>query len=219
MAEIVLVAAGGLARETIAAVRAAGDDRVVALLDDDPSSWGSEVGGLPVVGPVESAVTWGGDTTFVVCAGRGTVRERLVARLSAVGIERERFAAVFHPAASVADGCLVGAGSILLANVVLTADVVVGEHVVAMPGAVLTHDDVLHDFTTVCAGVVLGGGVVVGERAYLGMAASVRQGLTIGRDAVLGMGAVLLQDLPPGETWAGAPARALDTARSTRRPL
>ena len=101
-------------------------------------------------------------------------------------------------------------GSVLLAQTVMTADVTIGRHVVAMPHVTLTHDNRIDDFATLCAQVVLGGSVQVGEAAYLGMSSSVREGTAIGTEATLGMGAVLLEDLPAGATWAGCPARPLE---------
>ncbi|MEI7057909.1 NeuD/PglB/VioB family sugar acetyltransferase [Nocardioides sp. CCNWLW239] len=204
MTTLVLVAASGLAAEVAAA--ASGYDQIVAV-DDDRERWGTVVGGAKVIGPVELVSDCGAD--LVVCAGSGRVRRRLVERLLDHRVAPERFATVVHPDASVADGCEVGPGSVLLAGARLTAQVTVGQHVVVMPNVVLTHDDIVEDFATVCAGVALGGEVVVGEAAYLGMNSSVRQRLTVGAGAVLGMGAVLLEDLPAGETWAGVPARPL----------
>lgn len=202
MTTLVLVAASGLAGEVAAATT--GYDQIVAV-DDDRERWGTVVGGAEVIGPVELVSDCGADV--VVCAGSGRVRRRLIGRLLDDGVTPDRFATVIHPDASVAHGCEVGPGSILLAGVRLTSQVSVGQHVVAMPNAVLTHDDVVGDFATLCAGVALGGEVVVAEAAYLGMNSSVRQRLAVGADAVLGMGAVLLEDLPAGETWAGVPAR------------
>lgn len=205
MTPLVLVAAGGLAREAIAVL---GRGRDVVLLDDDAARWGAVIGGAPVVGPLEK-ITAHPDREVVVCAGNGAVRRNLVARLAAHGVEPERYAAVVHPAVRVPAGCTIGRGSIVLAGVILTADVRVGEHVVVMPSVTLTHDVVLEDFSTVCAGVSLGGGVRVEEAAYLGMNASARPGVVIGAGATLGMGSVLLHDVPPGETWAGVAAAPL----------
>ena len=205
---VVLVAAGGLARETLAALRAGGHDEQVVVLDDDAERWGGSLAGAPIVGGLEDVKRYD-DHAVVVCAGRGSARRGLVHRLTELGVASDRYASVVHPLASVPDHCSVGAGSILLAGVVLTADVALGSHVVAMPHVTFTHDDVVDDYVTFAAGVSLGGGVHVASGAYLGMNAAVLQGVVIGADATLGMGAVLRTDVPPGETWAGVPARPL----------
>ena len=205
MNRLVLVAAGGLAREVLALARVAGRFDEIVLVDDDPTRWGCTVAGRTVVGGVD-IVPGLGDHQVVVCAGHGGSRRRIVERLLAMGVARDRFTALVHPAVHVPDGCTVGIGSILLAGSVLTADVRIGEHVVVMPNAALTHDDVLEDYATVCAGVSLGGRVRIATEAYLGMNAAVRQEVVVGAGATLGMGAVLLRDLPPGQTWVGVPA-------------
>lgn len=211
MTTLVLVAASGFAGEVAAAAEY---DEIVAV-DDNRECWGQMIGsvdgtrGVKVIGPVEVATDCGDD--LVICAGAGSTRRRLYNRLIGYGVAPERYATIVHPAASVPPGCDLGAGTVLLAGVVLTAGVRVGRHVVAMPNAVLTHDDIVGDYATICAGVTLGGEVVIGEAAYLGMSSSVRQRTTVGADSVLGMGAVLLEDLPAGETWAGVPARRLNS--------
>ena len=212
MTPLVLVAACGRAREVLEAVRAAEPDREVAVVDDDPARHGSRVLGAPVVGGLDDLRAFG-HVEVVVCAGHGRVRRRLVERLLAIGVRSRQFVPIVHPGVHVPPSCRIGAGSVLLAGVVLTADVVVGDHVVVMPQVTLTHDDVLEDFATICAGVSLGGSVVVGSAAYVGMNASVREGLRVGPDATLGMGAVLLQDLPAGETHVGVPARPVRARR------
>ena len=206
--DLVLLGAGGLARETLEAVRAAGSHRPVALLDDDDGLHGTTVGGVAVAGRVEEVDRFP-TAEVVACPGRGPARGAVLARAEARGAGAGRLGTVVHPAASVGATCVVGPGSVLLAHVVLTADVRLGRSVVVMPGAVLTHDVVVDDLATVCAGVMLAGGVHVGQRSYLGAGCSIRQGARIGEGSVVGMGAVVLDDVPAGETWVGVPARPL----------
>ncbi len=100
----------------------------------------------------------------------------------------------------------------LLAHCVLTASVRVGAHVAVMPHTVLTHDDVVEDFATLAGGVRLGGAVRVGRGAYVGAGALVREHVSVGAWSLVGMGSAVLGDVPPGEVWAGAPARRLRAA-------
>ncbi len=196
-------------------VRGLGRSTSVRVLDDDPAMWGNAMDSAPVVGGLEEVKRYD-DSSIVVCAGHGAVRRRLVSRLTELGVSVDRYSSVIHPSVDVPRGCTVGPGSVLLAGVVLTADVTVGRHVVVMPHVTLTHDDMLEDYVTLCAGVVLGGEVRVGSAAYLGMSSSVRERVTVGAGATLGMGSALLRDLPPGQTWAGVPARPMDEESSAR---
>ncbi|MER6735082.1 acetyltransferase [Streptomyces puniciscabiei] len=209
---LLIVGAGGFARETAAAVAAGGEYRLLGHLDDNPALHGTEVDGVPVLGGSE-LVHELSDAQVVVCVGNPrdyAARARLVRRL---GLPEGRYATVIHPTAAVPEAtCDIGPGSVLLAHCALTTAVVVGTHVAVMPHVVLTHDDVVEDFATLASGVRLGGGARLQRGAYVGSGALVREGATVGAWSLIGMGSAVLGDVPPGEVWVGSPARRLRAA-------
>lgn len=200
---LLLVGASGLAREVLAA----GITGVVGILDDNPDLRGTEVGGVPVLGSVAEAVSR--DEALLVCVGPSAGRRNVVRRFAKFGVSSDRYATFVARSARVGKTSEIGSGSILLDNVVVTADAAIGHHVVVMPNCTITHDDVLDDFATLAAGVSLGGSVRIREAAYVGMNASVRQTVIVGAEATVGMGAAVLNDVPAEQTWAGVPARHL----------
>jgi len=209
---LLIIGAGGLGRETLAAARATNEVTptwdVVGFLDDDPTVQGTSIDGAPVVGPT-SHVSRLPDTAAVVTIGNPgdfTSRRRIVA---ALGLQPDRWATVVHPAAIVARGTRIGGGTIVLAGAVTTSPIHIGAHVVVMPTVVLTHDDTVADYVTLASGARLAGGVSVGEGAYVGAGALIRERRSIGAWCLVGMGAVVTTDVPPGEVWAGVPARRL----------
>jgi len=202
---LLLIAASGLAREVLPVVRESGR-KVLGFLDDRHDGLPPTIADAPVLGGIDDAARYP-HADLLVCVGSGLGRERVVARLSALGIDSGRYATVIDPSVRNPSECPVGVGSIVLAGVVLTADAEIGEHVVVMPRVTITHDCLIGDFATLAAGVALGGGVRVGRGALLGMNCSVRQGLSIGIGATIGMGAVVLSDVRSEETWVGNPAR------------
>ncbi|MFV2100541.1 acetyltransferase [Micromonospora sp. LOL_024] len=219
MRDLVIVGAGGFARETAAAVRAINGVRPTwrlrGFLDDNPALRGTQRAGLPVLGVIDLLADLP-DAAVVICVGNPrdyAARQRIVRRL---GLPAERYPTIVHPAAQVGAGSAVGPGTVLLAGAVLTADVTVGAHVAVMPQVVLTHDDRVADHVTLASGVRLGGGVVLGTGAYLGAAALIRESVTVGEWSLVGMGSVVLRDVPPAEVWLGNPARRLRAARPGR---
>jgi sugar O-acyltransferase (sialic acid O-acetyltransferase NeuD family) len=218
---LILVGAGGLGREALAAVRAGASWCVKGFVDDRADLRGTAVDGAPVLGPIDYLTDGSvipGRTHALICTGRpGNTRSRVVIdeRLSAAGVP---CATLVHPSASLAPGTQLGAGTLVLAQVVTTTALTLGRHVVIMPHVVFTHDDVIGDYTTFGAGACLAGGVIVEPGAYIGSGALIREYVTIGAGALVGMGAVVTRDVPPGEVWAGNPARRLRGIESPELP-
>ncbi len=226
--ELLIVGAGGFARETAQAVAAVNAVRpafqLLGFLDDDPLMHGRRIDGLPVIGGtdlIESLPR----TRLVVCVGNPRnyfSRMRIVERL---GLPPGRYTTIVHPSAQISDSSSVGPGSVILAQTVLTASVQVGAHVAVMPQVVLTHDVTVADFATIASGVRFGGGVRVERGAYVGAGALIREQVEIGAWSLVGMGSLVLADVPPAEVWAGGPARLLrkvdgvpDEFRPSSRP-
>ncbi|HEX6869734.1 MAG TPA: acetyltransferase [Micromonosporaceae bacterium] len=220
--DLVIVGAGGFARETAAAVHAINAEqptwRLLGFVDDDPAQHGTARGGVPVLGGLEQ-VSARPDAAVVICVGNPRnypARQRVAHRLS---LPAERYATLVHPNASIAPGCLIGPGSVVLAQTVLTAEVTIGAHVAVMPQVVITHDDVVEDYATIASGVRLGGSATVEHGAYLGAGALIRETVRVGAWSLVGMGSVVLTDVPPAQVWVGAPARYLRDAAPAVPPI
>jgi sugar O-acyltransferase (sialic acid O-acetyltransferase NeuD family) len=215
--DLLIIGAGGFARETAAAVAAVNAVRptwrLLGFLDDDPLLHGREFEGVRVLGATDLAGRLP-EARVVICVGnpRGyRARARLVDRL---GLPESRYATVIHPSAQIAESCVVGPGSVILAHATMTVGVEVGAHVAVMPQVVLTHDVVVADYATLASGVLLGGGARIGRGAYLGAGALIREQVAVGAWAQVGMGSVVLRDVPAAEVWVGSPARYLRPAES-----
>ncbi|KRE43943.1 acetyltransferase [Knoellia sp. Soil729] len=207
---VVIIGAGGFARETAETVHALhardGSVELRGFLDDDPTLHGRTLVGGTVLGGVDQLAAHP-DAAVVVAVGRPddyTTRRDIVSRL---GLEPDRWATLVHPDSSVGSSCRLGPGTVVLAHVVLTADVVVGAHVAVMPQVVFTHDVEVGDHATLASGVRLGGGVQVGTGAYVSSGVCVREGCRIGEWAMVGMGSTVTRDVPDERLWFGTPAR------------
>lgn len=198
---VVIVGAGALGREVLAALRAAGQDVAAFLVEK-----GHPTVPLHGVSVRDDPAAWeGGDETrFVVAVGDGRERSRLVSRLG-----KARFATALHPAATLGPQVVLNEGAMVLGPMNATTDVVIGPHALLNPGCTLAHDCTVGAFASLGPGVSLAGRVTISEGASLGVGVVVAPDCRIGAWAVVGAGAVVIGDVAPGATVAGVPARSL----------
>lgn len=191
-----IVGAGGFGRETLDAALAAGVSVDAFLAEGAADS----CRGFPVLHPDEA----GEDAAFVVAIADPSVRDCLVASLTARGLMA---ASIIHPAALIGPDTKVGIGCVVLANAYISSSCILGNHVHVNYNATVGHDAQLEDYTTVLPGANVSGAVRLDERATVGANACVLQGRRVGREAVVGAGAVVTQDVAPGQVVVGIPAR------------
>ncbi|MEE9381814.1 MAG: acetyltransferase [Nannocystaceae bacterium] len=209
MTRIVILGAGGHAREIANVVEACRDDGdpidMLGFLDDKPETHGCLVMGLPVLGPTEWLYQQN-DTDLAVVAGIGdpAARRRAVGRATQAGA---RFEILVHPTATITPYVSLAPGVVITAGCVLTNNITIGRHTHINRLTTVGHDCRVGSFVHLAPGVVLSGNVTIGDECYIGTKSCVIQGLTIGARTVVGAGAAVVHDIPGGVTAVGVPAR------------
>jgi sugar O-acyltransferase (sialic acid O-acetyltransferase NeuD family) len=172
----------------------------IVFIDDQ-----QEAGSLPA--PVVSSIAEyepDADDEVLCAIGAPGIRKSVIDLLRAAGAQ---FHTYVDPRATLGQGVRVGAGSIICPGSVLSAEVVVDEHVHVNFNCSLGHDTRLGDFTTVSPAVNIMGEVPVGSAVFLGGSAVVLPRLSVGAASVVGAGAVVTASVPAGVTVVGNPAR------------
>ncbi|WP_075071156.1 NeuD/PglB/VioB family sugar acetyltransferase [Levilinea saccharolytica] len=208
---IVVLGAAGSGIQIAESVERLPGARLAGFLDDAYAAQGSRFD-LPVLGSLQDWRTLPEDVLFL--NSLYTAKKMRVYRdiVHSLGIPAERWATVVDPNAVLSPRAQVGRGVYVGPGVIVQPQVVLEDHVCILGNSYVAHDCHLERYACCANSVSLTGNVHIQTGAYLGANVSVRVGLQIGAFSTVGMGAVVLADIPPGEVWAGNPARRLRTA-------
>jgi sugar O-acyltransferase (sialic acid O-acetyltransferase NeuD family) len=213
--DLVVVGAGGHAREVIDAVMAvqarredsAVSIRLLGVVADEADVSLLDALGVRHLGGVDQvAEVVEPGTGYVIGVGSSPVRAALSDMLDGLGMVATT---VVHPGASCGRDVRLGEGCYLAMGARVTTNVTLGRHTHVNVNSVVSHDCVVGDFTTLSPGVLINGSCRIGERVLFGTGAVVLPGRDVGDDAVVGAGAVVTADVVAGTTVVGVPARVL----------
>ena len=105
--------------------------------------------------------------------------------------------------AKMGRGNIVQAGASLQANVLIGGFNIIGSHVIMEP------DSAIGDFCTLQSGVQVGQGAQIHNEVFVGAGAVIYREVNVGEGAIIGAGSVVLQEVPPGATVFGNPAKVV----------
>lgn len=208
---LVLLGAGGHASDVLGVIEAINGLRttfeVIGLLDDDSAADPLRFAerGVGILGPMAMLEALG--AAWVAAVGYPGPRRRVVTAARATGLPP---VTLVSPGADVGLRVHMGAGTVVMGAARLSPRACVGEHVLVSYLSAVGHDSVIGDGASVMPGAMVSGGVEVGAGAVIGTNAAVLEGIRIGDHAVVGAGAVVVEDVAPGVTVLGVPARPVD---------
>jgi len=213
---VVIVGAGGhgqvVADALLKAAAAGSEWQPVGYADDNPANIGAMLLALPVIGGIDSLMTFPHDGV-VVAIGDNETRRSVFDLLDRRG---ERFVTVRHPSAVIANDVEVGPGSMICAGVIIGPGTRVGANVILNTGCSIDHHNRIGDHVHVAPGVRTGGTVRVGTGALIGIGAIVMPGRVIGAGSIVGAGALVQRDVADATVVTGIPASPVRPVMSSK---
>lgn len=146
----------------------------------------------------------------IVAVGNPKLRKKIVDQIIAKHGEGV-FKTLVHPTANLMDHkIIIGYGSIICANCILTCDITLGPWSQLNLATTIGHDVITGAFFTTAPGVHISGKVHAGDRVYFGTNASTVENINICDDATIGAAACVSKDILEGGIYVGIPAKKLE---------
>jgi sugar O-acyltransferase (sialic acid O-acetyltransferase NeuD family) len=133
-------------------------------------------------------------------------RKEIVSKLPK---ETEYFTFI-HPTAQImSDDVIIGEGSFIGANCILTSNIRIGDHAILNRGNHIGHDCNIASFFSLMPGAIISGNVNVGDSVYIGTNSSVREKINICDDVVIGLNTGIIKNITSSGTYAGNPIKKI----------
>lgn len=186
--KLVIVGAGGHGRSVADAAMLGGMWQEIVFADDAFAQQKTSAR-WPIISDTAhlSSVVQAGDSA-IVAIGNQPVRMRLFQQLTDL---KATLVTVTHPGAWVSVDAAIGAGTAIMAGVVVGTQATVGRGSIINANATVDHDVILGEFAHLGVGVSLAGGVVVGDRAWLQAGVSAGYHVKVLPDSVVAPGTAL----------------------------
>lgn len=201
--DIVIVGAGGLAKEIIGYLRECGSHRPVCLLQDAASGIATgEVLGVPV----RELSGYGGSCRKALLAVGEPLHKRLIVeKCRAYGFDWVSFV---HPSSSISPHAIIEGGSVVAPFAVVAGDARIAAFCLLNAGTAVAHDARIGSFTSLMPATVVAGNACLGREVMAGLGSRVLPGVTIGDRCRIAAGAAVYRDAAADHLLDGTPARA-----------
>ncbi|WP_345762837.1 acetyltransferase [Diaminobutyricibacter sp. McL0608] len=213
--DVVIVGAGGFARETLDVIRAhnlvnpASAITVIGVVDrapDDASLALLEKRRVPYLGTDDEWLRKGETgVPYLIAVGDPDLRRSIDRRYADAGLRIHP--AIVHPSAGLGTDTDLAPGTIVCAGAQLSTNVRTGRHTHINPNATIGHDAQLGDFVSVNPGAVISGHVTLGAGSFVGAGAVILERRRVGEWSTVGAAACVVGDVEPHSTVKGVPAR------------
>lgn len=191
-----IIGAGGFAREVRAQM---GDITVKCFVDDQYYSINEDyIFPLSEFDPTIYEV--------VVAIGDPRARYDMIQRLP----EETKYFTFIHPSAILLGNDIqIGCGSIICAGVIITTNVIIGQHSHLNLHTTIGHDCIIGDYFTTAPGAKISGNCKIYDCVYIGTNASIKQKINIHSFATIGMNAAVVKHINDSGTYVGIPAKKI----------
>jgi sugar O-acyltransferase (sialic acid O-acetyltransferase NeuD family) len=142
----------------------------------------------------------------IIAVGNPILREQIYRKLP----KNTKYFTAIHKSVQILDSnVVIGEGSIICPNTILTTNIKIGNHTHLNLDTTIGHDTITGDFFTTAPGVKISGNCIIGDRVYFGTNSSVREKITICDDVTIGLNGGVVKNINEPGTYVGVPVKKI----------
>lgn len=206
---IIIFGAGGLGK-TALDIFQSNEVVVYCFLDDDKNLHDQEIGNISVLGSTDDH----GYTKLI-----GKKCDAFVA-LDEIKLRKGMFKMLnqrrkvmpnnaLHPRASISSLATITYGTLANAGAVIGSFAQVGIGCIINANAVVEYEATLGDYVNLGSGAVVSAGAQIEDEVFIGTRATIAGPVKVGKGARIGAGSVVIENVKPGVTVFGNPAKPI----------
>lgn len=120
------------------------------------------------------------------------------------------FFTFIHPSAQImSKDVILGEGTFIGANSILTTDIKIGKHGILNRGNQIGHDSTIGDYFSAMPGAIVSGNVRIGECVYMGTNSTIKEKVSVNSDVIIGSNAAVVKNIFTSGVYVGVPAKFL----------
>jgi sugar O-acyltransferase (sialic acid O-acetyltransferase NeuD family) len=220
--KLVLLGGGGHCKSCIDVIQEEGRFEIVGIVEGVPTSLEAlvitakagipshSVLGYPVIGTdADLPELVKKYRNFLITVGqisKPAVRIKLYETIRSLG---GHLPVIVSPHAYVSRSALIGAGTIVMHNVVVNAEAHIGVNCILNTGALIEHEAITGDHCHISTYAILNGQCTVGSRTFIGSRTVLANNISIPDDTLVSAGSVVLRTLEQPGTYIGNPLRKI----------
>lgn len=205
MKDIVILGAGGFAREAKWVIDSINEQSLtwnfLGFIDKDINHEKNVIGNDDFVQNFNKEL-------YAICA----VADPLLKKAITEKVSKNpfvKFATLIHPSVTIASDVLVGEGSIIAANSIISVNASIGKYNIINFGCFIGHDSRTGDYCTINSDAKISGNVKIGDLSLIGAGAIIVEKVSIGCNVIISLGSIVLTNIIDNCTAMGYPARPI----------
>lgn len=206
--EIIVVGAGGLARELVSwhnSTKVGLKSKIIGLLDDNLNALDNYSTNLKILGEINLDLIKENQSVLVAISDVETKKYILKKTIES----KVLISNFIHESCFIGERTTFGKGLVMFPYAIVSCDTSIGDIVFINNGSQIGHDVTIGDFTSIMANVDIGGGAVIGNNVFIGSNAVILPGVKIPDNTRIGAGSVVLKSLKHNGTYFGNPAKKI----------
>ena len=208
---MVIIGAGGFAKELLEMIVASKQKEKIFLYDDIDKK-NKCIGKYVVLNrPADLKKIFKTNNTFILGIGDAKQRESLYKKITLLG---GKVKTIISSNAYIGKlKVSIGDGSIICAGTNITTHIQIGTGCLINLGCTVGHDTIIGKFCVLSPRVSVSGKCTIGDFCQIGTGAIILPGITLGSYVTVGAGSVLTKDVPDNTTVVGVPAKQILKAK------